>query len=69
MRKSFVAAVAIAVAITAATPAAAAPRDRDRTEQPSIVKYIQAKFNKVFKVKGTSAPIIPIPGPDNGGKP
>ena len=64
MRKSFVAAVAIAAAITVATPAAAAPRDRDRTAPPSIVKYIKDAFNKVFKVKSTSVPIIPIPGPD-----
>jgi hypothetical protein len=63
MRKSFVAAVAIVAAVAVATPATAASRERERIQPPSIVQYVKTMFNKVFKVKSTSVPIIPFPGP------
>jgi len=62
MRKSFVAAVAIVAAIAVATPAAAGPRDRDRSQPPAI-KLILKYAKKVFGIKTTAEPTIPIPGP------
>ncbi len=66
MRKSFVASAAIVTVLAIATPAAAAPRDRDHSGTPSIVQYIKSAFSKVFKVKSTSHPTVPIPGPVTG---
>ena len=59
MRKSFVAAVAIAAALTIATPASAAPRERDRN--PSVIKMVKMYVAKMFGIKLTADPTVPIP--------
>ena len=64
MRKSF-AAVALVAIIAAATPAAAAPRDRDRSTLP-VIKVIVKYAQKMFGIRTTAEPIIPIPGPTTG---
>ena len=64
MRKSF-AAVAVVAALAIATPAAASSGN-DRSQTPSIVQHVKNMVKKVFKVRSTSVPIIPIPRPTGG---
>jgi hypothetical protein len=67
MRKSF-AAIALVAAVALATPATAAPRERDRSTTP-VVKMLLKYAQKMFGIRTTADPIIPIPAPSTSGKP
>ena len=60
--RRFTAAVSLTLML-AAVPAAAAPwRTGDAGERSSIVRVITRMLQKVFGVRATAEPTIPIPG-------